>query len=218
MRLQWCFTIKQITYLPTRSSECQISEEELHSMEETRAEHSLFVQELLLSSLADVSLHECAAGGAASLPLTEEAVGQASGPRLPFKQQQQHPQPQASPSASKSQSSSRSCDQPRQLQLQLQQQHSQRQQAAKPTVRPVAASAAAASKQAPPPMCILPNIATQQPPVMMVTGTGTIREVPQSARNPAGSGAGLSAQASSVRRKPIRQPDPRNQPTDPPPR
>lgn len=195
-----------------RPSECQISEEELHSMEETRAEHSLFVQELLLSSLADVSLQDCAAG-AASLPLTEEAVGQASEPRLPFKHQQ-HPQPQASPSASKSQSSSRSCDQPRQLQQQ------QRQQAAKPMVRPVSAvaSTAAASKQAPPPMCILPNIATQQPPVMMVTGTGTIREVPQSARNPAGSGAGLSAQASSVRRKPIRQPDPRNQPTDPPPR
>lgn len=186
-------------------------------MEETRAEHSLFVQELLLSSLADISLQDCPAG-AASLPLTEEAVGQASGPRPPFKHQQ-HPQPQPSPSASKSQSSSRSCDQPRQLQ-----QHSQqRQQAAKPMVRPVVAAAAstasaAASKQAPPPMCILPNIATQQPPVMMVTGTGTIREVPQSARNPAGSGAGLSAQASSVRRKPIRQPDPRNQPTDPPPR
>ncbi|XP_059480801.1 E3 ubiquitin-protein ligase KCMF1-like isoform X2 [Neocloeon triangulifer] len=193
-------------YILGRSSECQISEEELHSMEETRAEHSLFVQELLLSSLADVSLHDCPAG-AASLPLLahleqqqQQQEARPSGPQPPPHAQPPHHQ---QPSASKSRSL-----EPARGPQPHHQQHMQKQQQ-KPVVR-------SAAKQAPPPMCILPT----QPPVMMVTGTGTIREVPpqSAARNPASSGAGLGSQASSVRRKPIRQSDPRNQPTDPPPR
>ncbi|XP_065331845.1 E3 ubiquitin-protein ligase KCMF1-like isoform X2 [Cloeon dipterum] len=205
-------------YILGRSSECQISEEELHSMEETRAEHSLFAQELLLSSLADMSLQDCAAG-AASLPLlTQQQQRPAS---LQHSQQhslhQQQP-PQTQPSASRS---SRSSAEQSRGQQQVppaphahhHKQQQPQQQCAKP------ATTVRSSKQTPPPMCILP---TQPPVMMMTTGTGTIREVPpppqSAARNPASSGAALSSQASSVRRKPIRQSDPRNQPTDPPPR
>ncbi|CAB3371617.1 Hypothetical predicted protein [Cloeon dipterum] len=205
-------------YILGRSSECQISEEELHSMEETRAEHSLFVQELLLSSLADMSLQDCAAG-AASLPLlTQQQQRPASLQHSQQHSQHQQQPPQTQPSASRS---SRSSAEQSRGQQQVppaphahhHKQQQPQQQCAKP------ATTVRSSKQTPPPMCILP---TQPPVMMMTTGTGTIREVPpppqSAARNPASSGAALSSQASSVRRKPIRQSDPRNQPTDPPPR
>lgn len=208
-----------------RSLENQVSELDLQSMEEERAERSLFVQELVLSTLAEGNGedYEEVSSSTPSAVLEQARASPPAPPQvspLPFvnRAAQNHPithNPSSNPPAV--------AIPPQQQQQQQQQKRSSNSRGSSVNKQAIPSGSSAPIMRAP----VVP-----QQPIRVVTGTGTIREVapqpPQSAmgvvpRNAPGGGAGSggvrgsSPPSNATRRKPTRPIEGRNQATEPPP-